>query len=81
MGDRGPVSRIIYSHVQRISLTEAERDLLPFFEAIDQMPPDRRRAALFAAIRGGQGAARPELARTESGKAGRAIDALLDAFE
>ncbi len=67
--------------MQRISLTEAERDLLPFFEAIDQMPPDRRRAALFAAIRGGQGAAQTELARTESGKAGRAIDALLDAFE
>lgn len=81
MGDRGPVTRIIYSKVHRVSLTEAERDLLPFFEAIDQMPPDRRRAALFAAIRGGQGAAQPELARTESGKAGRAIDALLDAFE
>ena len=81
MAKPGRQQTVIYSHVQRISLTEAERDLLPFFEALDQLPPDRRRAALFAAIRNGQGAAQPELARTESGKAGRAIDALLDAFE
>jgi len=81
MAKPGRQKTVIYSRVHRISLTEAERDLLPFFEALDQLPTDRQRDALFAAIRNGQGAAQPELARTESGRAGRAIDALLDAFE
>ena len=77
----GPKQRIIYSKVQRISLSETERDLLPFFEALDQLPAGRRNAALFAAIRNGQGAAEKELGRIESSRSSRVIDALLDAFE
>ncbi|CAG0933588.1 hypothetical protein TFLX_03118 [Thermoflexales bacterium] len=71
----------LYSKVHRISLAESERDLLPFFEALDKLPAGRRNAALFAAIRNGQGAAQAELARTESVKTSKAIDALLDEFE
>jgi hypothetical protein len=81
MDKPGPKQRIIYSKVQRISLSETERDLLPFFEALDQLPAGRRNAALFAAIRNGQGAAQAELTRTESVKASQAIAALLDEFE
>ena len=77
----GPQPRLIYSKVQRISLSEAERDLLPFFEALDKLPVGRRNAALFAAIRGGQGAAAKELGRIESSRSSRVIDALLDTFE
>ncbi len=81
MAKPGRQKTVIYSKVHRISLTEVERDLMPFFEALDQLPPDRRSEALFAAIRNGQGAAKSELAQTESGKAGRAIDALIGAFD
>jgi hypothetical protein len=80
-GRSGCTKRILYSRVHRISLGESERDLLPFFEALDKLPAGKRSAALFAAIRGGQGAAEQALTRTESGKTSRAIDALLDAFE
>ncbi len=77
----GPPKATLYSRVLRISLRSADRDLLPFFQDLERLPPGRRNAALLAAIRGGQAAAQPELARTESQRASRTIDALLSAFE
>lgn len=74
----GPTKVTLYSRVHRISLGLNDRDLLPFFQGLDQLPVGRRNAALLAAIRGGQSAAQVELDRTESRRASRAIDALLD---
>ena len=77
MGKRGPASRTLYSRAHRISLYQGDRDLLPFFTALDKLPADRRNAALLAAIRGGQSAAQSEIERKESKRTSRALDALL----
>ena len=78
MGKRGPVGTVIYSRVHRIALSQVDRDLLPFFTALDKLPPGRRNAALLAAIRGGQSAAQSEIERKESKRTTQKIDALLD---
>lgn len=78
-GRSGLTKRTIYSRVHRISLTPADRDLLVFFQRLDQLPAGRRNAALLAAIRGGQNAVQVALhAPLESKRASQAIDAFLD---
>ena len=57
---RGRPTRLLYSKVHRISLTHTDRDLLPFFEALDKLPKDRRNTTLLAAIRGGAASAQKE---------------------
>ena len=74
----GPTKVTLYSRVHRISRSSNDRDLLPFFQGLDQLPVGRRNAALLAAIRGGQAAAQVELTRSESRRASQTIDALLD---
>jgi len=74
----GPTKVTLYSRVHRISLGSGDRDLLPFFQGLEQLPAGRRNAALLAAIRGGQAAAQVELTRSESRRASQTIDALLD---
>ena len=78
-GRSGATKQTIYSRVHRISLGAADRDLLPFFQSLDQLPAGRRNAALLSAIRGGQTAAQVVLnAPPESQRASRAIDAFLN---
>ena len=77
-GRSGVARKTIYSRVHRISLGQPDRDLLPFFQGLDQLPVGRRNATLLAAIRGGQAAAQVELTRSESRRASQTIDALLD---
>ena len=76
-GRSGVAKQTLYSRVHRISLGAGDRDLLPFFQGLDQLPVGRRNAALLAAIRGGQAAAQTELTRSESRRTSQAIDALL----
>ena len=76
-GRSGVAKQTLYSRVHRISLGSNDRDLLPFFQGLDQLPVGRRNAALLAAIRGGQAAAQAELTRSESRRTSQAIDALL----
>jgi hypothetical protein len=71
----------VFSRVYRISLGPADRDLLPFFEALDRLPPGRRSVALLAAIRGGAAAGQREIDRKESASAARTITVLLADFE
>lgn len=80
-GRSGVARKTIYSRVHRISLGQPDRDLLPFFQGLDQLPAGRRNAALLAAIRGGQAAAQVELTRSESRRASQTITALLNDFE
>lgn len=78
-GRSGLTKQTIYSRVHRISLTPADRDLLPFFQRLDQLPAGRRNTALLAAIRGGQSVADIAFhAPRESKRASQAIDAFLE---
>jgi hypothetical protein len=81
-GKSGRAKRRIYNRVYRIALTNADRDLLPFFTGLDSLPPDRRNEALLAAIRGGAATAQKEvMSRKTSAKAAKAIEALASAFD
>jgi hypothetical protein len=76
-GRSGANKRVIFSMVFRVSLYPQHRDLLPFFEQIAPLSAERRNEALFAAVRGGQSAARQEMERTESHRASHVLDTLL----
>jgi hypothetical protein len=80
-GKSGRQRTILYTKVCRIRVTPDFRDLLSFFQDLDQLPADRRNAALLMAIRGGASTAQAEITRTESHKAARVIDAILDEFD
>ena len=81
-GKSGRTKQRIYHRVFRIALSSADRDLLPFFKNLEELPRDRRNAALLAAIRGGAATAQEVvMARKGSTKVNKAIDAILDAFD
>lgn len=80
-GKSGARRRRMFSRVYRISIDPADRDLLPFFEALNRLPPGRRSVALLAAIRGGAAAGQREIDRKESAGAAHTIARLLADFE
>ncbi len=79
-GRSGRLKRAIFSRAYRITLGSQDIDLMPFFKELEKLPANRRKAALLAAIRGGAIAAQPVLAKSESEKASRTIDAILSTF-
>jgi len=81
-GKSGRSKTIIYTRVCRITITREFNDLLPFFQELDKLPPDRRNEALLTAIRGGAATAQKEvMARTTSARAAKAIDAIASMFD
>jgi hypothetical protein len=77
-GKSGKRKTLLYNRVHRIRIPPQHRDLLSFFEQLDQLPVDRRNDALLLAIRGGASAALESVASgRESQRASAAIDALL----
>jgi hypothetical protein len=77
----GAPKRNLFSRVYRITLHVADADLLPFFEQLGQLPPDRRNAALLAAIRDGAAAGQQEMSRAESRQVSIALDTLANVFD
>lgn len=80
-GKSGRSKKSIYSRAYRISLGSQDADLLPFFKELDMLPPERRNAALLAAIRGGTANAHEVMSRSESRKAAQAIETLMSTFD
>ena len=81
-GKSGRTKKRCYHRVFRNAMTSADRDLLPFFKNLEELPRDRRNAALLAAIRGGAATAQEEvMSHKGSTKVNKAIDAILDAFD
>ena len=81
-GKSGRTKRRIYHRVFRIALMGMDSDLLPFFKSLEELPRDRRNAALLAAIRGGAATAQQEvMSHRGSAKVDKAINAILDAFD
>lgn len=81
-GRSGKPRTLLYNRVHRIRVTQGFRDLLPFFQELDKLPPDRRNEALLTAIRGGAATAQKEvMAQKGSAKAAKAIDAITGMFD
>jgi hypothetical protein len=80
-GRSGKPRTLLYNRVHRIRVTQGFRDLLPFFQELDKLPPDRRNEALLTAIRGGAATAQKEMARTTSARAAKAIEAIASMFD
>ena len=83
VGKSGRSKQTLYSKVYRVNLGPKDRDLLPFFQSLDQLPADRRNATLLSAIRGGAASAQKEAQAhgKTSAKAQRMLADIADAFD
>lgn len=82
-GRSGKPKTLLYNKVHRIRVTSEFRDLLPFFQALDRLPADRRNATLLAAIRGGAASAQ-QAAQAQgktSAKMAKLFDDIASAFD
>lgn len=77
---RGPVKRVVYSAVIRVSVTADFAHLVPFFQQWASLPRGRRNLALLTALERGAASAQETITQTESARVSRGIDAMLDAL-